>query len=185
MKHEHVLVVGGTGMLKGVTLRLSQHCRSLTLVARSLVSVRPVTNEFSPGCEAYELAASWDDSAAFVEAVHDHVAEVGAPSMVVAWVHESALGLRLAQMLAESGSACDFFQLRGSSAADPSKDPTKLGGGLPAHMRFHQVVLGFQIEESGSRWLRHDEIVAGTLEAIERAQEVFVVGTVRPWSMRP
>ncbi|NLG69565.1 MAG: hypothetical protein GX496_08420 [Firmicutes bacterium] len=52
-------------------------------------------------------------------------------------------------------------------------------------MRYREVILGFVVEPSGSRWLTHDGISPGVLEAIDRDAPRWIVGTVEPWSARP
>lgn len=47
------------------------------------------------------------------------------------------------------------------------------------------MVLGFRVEDDGSRWLTHEEISEGILAAIADPQPVQVIGTVTPWERRP
>ena len=52
-------------------------------------------------------------------------------------------------------------------------------------IRDSQAILGFVVEGGRSRWLTDAEIAAGVLAAIDGDEDPSVVGTVRPWTMRP
>ena len=47
------------------------------------------------------------------------------------------------------------------------------------------LALGFQLEGERSRWLTHEEISSGIIEALERQASRSIVGVVEPWEMRP
>ena len=40
-------------------------------------------------------------------------------------------------------------------------------------------------EGGRSRWLTHDEISQGVLDAIQVGEDVAIIGTVQPWEERP
>jgi hypothetical protein len=104
----------------------------------------------------------------------------------VAWFHNARLPA--AHRLAERVRG-RFFQVLGSRVADP-EHPGRLekaagvARGLPT-CRLQQVVLGFKVENGASRWLSHDEISGGVLEAIRTDRPHSVIGQVTPWSARP
>lgn len=50
---------------------------------------------------------------------------------------------------------------------------------------YHQVQLGFIIENNRSRWLTNEEISNGVINCIEVKSERFIVGTLTPWDKRP
>lgn len=50
---------------------------------------------------------------------------------------------------------------------------------------YHQVQLGFVVEQSRTRWLTHSEIAGGVIEAMMRNQAVYTVGTTHPPGLRP
>ncbi|CAH8705140.1 hypothetical protein M5W83_13510 [Paenibacillus thiaminolyticus] len=50
---------------------------------------------------------------------------------------------------------------------------------------YHQLQLGFVIEQSRSRWLTRSEIAGGVIEAMMRKQAVYTVGTMHPPELRP
>ena len=52
-------------------------------------------------------------------------------------------------------------------------------------LHYRRVILGFVVEGGKSRWLTHEEISGGVIEAVQKDAERYIVGTVEPWSMRP
>ncbi|MDG0872847.1 hypothetical protein L5D93_10210 [Paenibacillus thiaminolyticus] len=50
---------------------------------------------------------------------------------------------------------------------------------------YHQLQLGFVIEQSRTRWLTRSEIAGGVIKAMMRKQAVYTVGTAHPPELRP
>lgn len=185
IEHEHVLVVGGTGMLFAASMALTDRCRRLTSVARTERSLGRLDAALSgAACMHHLLPLDWSAPEAFLDGIARHVQSVGPPSLAVVWVHADALGPAVAAALAGDGMVCDFYQVRGSAVADSAAE-TPATADLPPCVRYRQVILGFRAEGGSSRWLSDAEISRGVLAAIERAEPVAVVGRVRPWSRRP
>lgn len=53
------------------------------------------------------------------------------------------------------------------------------------NIRYREIILGFVLEGDRSRWLTDAEISAGVLAAVDADQPRYIVGTVRPWHLRP
>lgn len=186
----HALVVGGTGMLAGASLALAGQGYQVSVVARRVGRIRQLARAAGvpAGC-LNPLALDYHDVKALSAGLCQAAASAGPFVLVVSWIHGSAVEAPLAVARAVSGGSvpCRFFDVLGSSAMDPSR----LGADRGARFRvlpnlaYHEVILGFVREPSGSRWLTHDEICAGVLTAIDQDAWRFVVGTVRPWSARP
>ena len=65
--------------------------------------------------------------------------------------------------------------------SDPSLIATTLRQRLPpSSITYHQVILGSVRASGGTRWLTNEEISAGVLDAIARAEPEYIVGTVQP-----
>lgn len=104
-----------------------------------------------------------------------------------AWSHNDSLGSKLATALASTLGTCAFFQARASAADNPAKrlDEQLQQPHLPVCIHYHQIVLGFSIDDDGSRWLRDGEVSTGVLAAIDYPQNVAVIGTVESQAHRP
>lgn len=185
---EHTLIIGGTGMLREATLALARRSHVLTAVSHSRSALRDLGQTLTGvACERRLLSLDWTRPAEFIVTLKRHVDTAGAPNLVVAWLHEPALGAVVANTVSVPGERCDFFHVLGSDAADPARELDTLAATLQprGELHYHQVILGFQKGEAGSRWLTHAEISAGVLEAIERRAPSHTVGLVSPWSDRP
>jgi len=176
----HALVVGGTGMLRGAVLGLARDV-DVTVVARG---ARRLDALRTASAAVHPVRADWRDAAAFAAALDGAVSARGPFSLAVAWIHSDAPDAPLEAARRVRGP---FFHVLGSAAADPSApDPGRraLFEGIPG-LTYHEVILGFVVEGSGSRWLTDAEITRGVLESVAAARPRFVVGTVEPWSARP
>jgi hypothetical protein len=175
-------------MLREATIELAQRSGLLTAVSHSRNALRDLGQALAgTPCERRLLSLDWGQRAEFLVSLKRHVAAAGAPSLVVAWLHDAALGPAVADAVALPGWRCDFYQVLGSDAADPGRSPAAHLGALEprSDLGYHRIVLGFQTTEAGSRWLTHEEISAGVLEAIQHRASDHTVGVVTPWSARP
>ena len=169
----HTLVVGGTGMLSGLCEALAGDGGRLSLLSRQ-----------ASGPDGF--ACDYYDPAGFSAALDAAVARSGPISLAVAWFH--TLKIEAPRLLAERVEG-RLFQVLGSAAADPShpwrlETAQKVAEGLPG-CDLRQVVLGFQIEAAGSRWLTHDEISDGVLDAVRSDRALTIIGQTKPWSAKP
>lgn len=186
--HSHIVVIGGTGMLFGVSRQLAADCRTLTSVARTDHSLRALDTAITPsGCTHRMLTADWIHADDFISSVANSVRESGPADLVLAWLHDDSLGPRLATALAPATTRCAFFQIRGSAARDPTQrtETVLRDWQCPPTMDYYQVILGFHADAAGSRWMRDDEICAGVLDAIAHPRTATIVGTITPWAARP
>ncbi|MFZ3007563.1 MAG: hypothetical protein WA047_15455, partial [Phenylobacterium sp.] len=169
----HTLVVGGTGMLSGLCEALAGDGGRLSLLSRQ-----------AAGPDGF--ACDYYDPAAFRGALDAAVARAGPINLAVAWFH--TLKIEAPRLLAERVDG-RLFQVLGSAAADPSH-PWRLETAREvardlASCELRQVVLGFKVEAAGSRWLTHDEISAGVLDAVRSDRALTIIGQTKPWSARP
>jgi len=184
--HEHILIIGGSGMLASASVSLAKRCKSLTSIARTTNSQSALDKRVSAVNPNHFLVQLDWNSSEFLGAISEHVKKQGCPSLVVAWFHNDDLGSDLAHALSQQCTIeIDMFQALGSSAADPSKAAGSTPHSLPDNIRHHRIVLGFKIENETSRWLTHSEICAGVISAIDQKSRTTIVGTVSPWSARP
>lgn len=173
----HALVVGGSGMLAGLSRSLLDVSDRVSVLARHADRVRAIAPAVEP------VICDYNDATALGEALRD----LPPPELVVAWIHGRAPQLRraLAAYVVPGGR---FVQVLGSAHGDPAH-PERLAEmaaaakALPIACR--AVVLGFAVEAGQSRWLSHEEISTGVFRAIMSDVPLAIVGTVEPWSARP
>jgi hypothetical protein len=175
------LVVGGSGMLAGLSLRLLDRCTRVSVLARNEARIRAISPAIHP------LVCDYSDESAVAGALAADARRHGAPELLVAWVHPKAPALRrrLAGAVAPGGR---LVQVLGSAHGDPAR-PDRLeamaeaAAGLP--IAYQAIVLGFVVEAGRSRWLTNDEISDGVLARLEKGVPLDHVGTLSPWSARP
>lgn len=169
-------------MLVGASIALAARSETMTSVARTRRSLSALDAEMADTVRVHQLLAlDWHAPERFVRAIERHVAATKPPDLVVAWIHEDGLAIRLAEALATPERPPTFVHVVGSASEDVRSDADVARAGLDAPetaLRYRQVVLGAHRTAGGMRWLTNDEISTGVLEAIEQGRDRFVVGVV-------
>lgn len=183
----HVLVVGGTGMLRAVAMELARRGHATTVIARSPEPLAEMAEQSGGG--VHPLALDYRDRDALEGGLRTAIDERGPLTLVVAWIHGSApdAPLAVARIAANGSTALRYVHVLGSAADDPSVPEPQRRAAFEAIDRlvYEEVILGFVQDADGSRWLTDDEIAAGVLTAIDAPAPRHVVGVTRPWSARP
>ena len=191
----HALVVGGSGMLRGVVLHLAGRGHVVSVVARRAEPLAALVDEAgASGGRVEPLSVDYGEDDRLRHEVVRAIAEHGPFALVVAWIRPGApKALDTTAECADAGageaaaSRCRFFRILGSAAADPALQRKGRGARYREMegLDYREIVLGFRIEGERSRWNSNEEIAAGVIEAIERDLDEHVVGVVRPWEMNP
>jgi hypothetical protein len=186
-QRQHALVVGGTGMLSRVSLELARRGYTTSVIARSPGPLAELVRE--SGGRVNPIAVDYRHTEKLVGELEQAVRAHGPIVLVVAWIHSVApeAPLAVARTAAAGGHRVDYFHVLGSAADDPSRpEPERRARfAAVAQLAYHEVILGFAVEEGTSRWLTDDEIASGVVAAIDRGAARWIVGTTRPWSARP
>jgi hypothetical protein len=177
MVPRRALVLGGTGMLAGVAAALLDDGWYVVLPSRRRPA-NPVTNGNSHG--ARWVAADWTLPAALADTARDALG--GPADLLVAWVHREVRAGVLRAVAPLLAADAPVVEVHGSASANP------VGGCPEPILNTHptqQVVLGYVRHAGRTRWLTHDEISAGVLDAVRRAlagkpSHVHQVGEFRP-----
>jgi len=150
----HVLVVGGTGMLALATRGLVSRGHAITSVAR-----RPV--ELGPG--VVSVSVDYRDTDTLRRELSRATQARGPIELAVCWIHTDApeAPRAVADALAPGARLVQVFGTR-VWPLEP----------VPIHIAYRQARLG----SLGGRWLTHDEISTGVLEAIDRDRPCSLVG---------
>ncbi len=180
MTRPHALVIGGTGMLRGVVIALARE-GPVSVVARTRHDIEVLARDAETVVPvSVDYRRTRDLEAALAAAA----AARGPFSTAVAWIHADAPDAALAAARTVRGP---FFHVLSSAAADPSRPEPGRRARFEAvpGITYHEVILGFVREGGRSRWLHNSEIARGVLDAVAAAAPRAVVGTVEPWSERP
>lgn len=181
---KHALVVGGTGMLAGVSLWLVEQGYHVSIIGRNKGRLERLKEQAAPHSGSMTpLAVDYCEGHALSDAIEQTIQRNGPIECVVSWIHATApTALSTIDLIVSRYAKGEWqlFHVR-SSTASISKTPAKVS----AKCDYHQIFLGFVLCAHGSRWLTHDEIVSGVISAIENGQTETVVGTLEPWERRP
>lgn len=187
MEGSHTLVIGGSGMLASLCLRLAKDGNTVSVVARDAARIQALANRAVPG-RIVSVIADYRDADAFDRALSEMTETHGRPDRVFCWVHDEVAPD--APLQAAGHVSGPFWHILGSAAGNPA-EPQFLSG---LQERFHrqrpsldyrQIVLGFVLEAGGSRWHTDAEISNGVYSAAQSDDALRVVGTIDPWSRRP
>jgi hypothetical protein len=161
MAAPRALILGGTGMLAGVATALLDDGWHVVLPSRRRPSL-PATNGNGHG--ARWVKADWTEPAALATAAREALG--GPADLLVAWVHQEIRAGVLRAVAPLLAAGAPVIEVHGSSSANPI-------GGCPdpvlADHPTQQVVLGYVRHAGRTRWLTHQEISAGVLDAVHRA----------------
>ena len=182
-----MLVVGGSGMLSGLCLRLAGEGCKVSVIARNPDRLQSLVDKAPPG-GILPVAVDYCDAQAFGRAL-DRLAgdHHGQPTQAIGWIHDEVAPDVPLQIADHVGT---FWHVMGSAAADPSEPRLladwrgRIGRRRPG-LDYRQIVLGFVVEAQRSRWLTDTEICDGVYDVIRNAQSASIVGTIAPWSRRP
>lgn len=177
MVARRALVLGGTGMLSGVAAALLDDGWHVVLPSRRRPA-SPATN--GSGRRARWVKADWTSPAALVDVSRDALGEPA--DLLVAWVHREVRASVLRSVSPLLAPGAPVVEVHGSASANPVGGcPDPILDGHPTQ----QVVLGYVRHAGRTRWLTHQEISAGVLDAVRRAlagkpSHVHQVGEFRP-----
>jgi molybdopterin-guanine dinucleotide biosynthesis protein A len=150
----HAVVVGGTGMLAAATRAFAARGHHVTSIARRTAGL---------GAGVTSLELDYRDSSALVEALAKATESRGPIELALCWIHTDAP--EAPRIVADAlAPGARFVQVFGTR-------PWPLET-VPLHVAYRQVLLG----SIKGRWLTHEEISAGVLEAVDRDRPVSVVG---------
>jgi len=186
MAIRHNLVIGGSGMLVGLCLRLAGEGGIVSVVARDLKRIQSLADQM-PG-RIFPALADYRNANAFACALSSASDEYGLPSRTFCWVHEEVAPD--APLQAADHVEGPFWHILGSAAGNPA-EPQVLSRWRERfqHRRpgldYRQIVLGFTLEAGASHWLTDAEISDGVYSAAQSDDVLSIVGTVTPWSRRP
>ncbi|WDL94117.1 short-chain dehydrogenase [Bacillus sp. HNR-4] len=178
----HALVIGGTGMLKRVSIWLCEQEFQVSIIGRDEVKLENVKRESAIPENITYLPLDYHNDDDVKVAIKSAIEQNGPITLVVAWIHSSAkdaLSL-ICRELDLSSETYEVFHILGSKASRIASQ--KIGG---TRCSYHRIILGFILEDTYARWLTHEEISDGVIKGIESKCNEWIVGRVEPWELRP
>lgn len=180
----HVLIVGGTGLLKRVSLFLAQHSNTVSVIARhreSLDQLASEAGELSDRINPIEL--DYQNIKQLQKQLKASVRKHGPIMLAVTWVHEDAPETRdtIAGFLNRTSPVCRYFHVQGSTT-DPQPIADAYKNMLARYQKvlYRRIILGFEVEKGFTRWLTEEEVGNGVIEAIRSDSREAVIGFPDP-----
>ncbi|ACQ69142.1 short chain dehydrogenase [Exiguobacterium sp. AT1b] len=169
MNRKHILIVGGTGMLAELTSYLAIE-QDVTVIGRDKEKMASIVQRNPETC--HPLIVDYREEEALSNALQRAVKQRGPFDRVIAWVHRGSG--RAMQLILNHSENSEVIHILGSRA-NPEYEKRCLC--LNAQQTYRQVQLGEMHEMASVRWLTHDEIVKGVLDAMQNQDDYRLIGT--------
>lgn len=175
-------------MLFEVSRRLAYNYNTISVIGRNpqrFEALRRVTIHLKGNLNPIML--DYRDSIVLKDNINTSIERYGNISLVVSWIHNIArdTGSVITEIINSRGEKFRYFDILGSSHANPASDCPYPEFSLLENINYRQVVLGFKIDEDHSRWLTDEETSEGVMKAIDDDTEYSIIGTITPWEKRP
>ena len=179
----HSLVIGGTGMLRPVSVYLARQGHTVSVIARNrdrLFELIKETNR-EPGV-INTIPLDYADTDLLTMKLEEAIAILGPITTAVSWIHSTApeASMTIADIINRQVDICRFFDLVGSA----NQDPENLDNGREdlfrayERIRYRRIILGHIVEDGGKRWLTNREISDGIISALESDTAETIIGSI-------
>jgi len=177
-------------MLFDASLYVAKMSTVTTMIARTPSKLQQLKSDTAQlNSLINPIALDYTDSDQLISQLECSIDQHGPVELAVLWIHSTAPDApsAIGSLVNKTSKHAKIYHVRGSSVANPNKLDYDNHQSLRElkNVAFHEIILGFVVEESRSRWLTNKEISQGVIEAIENEAEKFVVGAVEPWGARP
>ncbi|WP_407269120.1 short-chain dehydrogenase [Radiobacillus sp. PE A8.2] len=179
-KNKHALVIGGTGMLAGVTRWLAESSYIVSVIGRNPVKHEKLKQFVTDSGRVNSLVVDYEDLIDLSEKLTASIVKYGPISLVVCWCQSDKAIATVSRLVAEQVDGWAMHHVKGSR-----KYFEKEHLNLPDNCKYHDLYLGFVILGDTSRWLTDEEISTGVVRSIRENTKSIVVGTLQPWEKRP
>jgi NAD(P)-dependent dehydrogenase (short-subunit alcohol dehydrogenase family) len=171
---EHVLIIGGSGLLREVSKDFAEQGKVVSVVARDKAKIVEMVAETqkAPGL-INPIAIDYTDVPALQAKLVEAAAHLGPPVITVAWVNPEAFMARqsIAGFLNDRASGSRMYDLLCGQSGS--------AGLLSAHsfkIMYHRIIIGSISETDDSRRPNKEEIRNGIFNAISQNKQEFVIG---------
>jgi hypothetical protein len=180
---KHILIVGGTGMLREAVMELAREASIVSVIARNYEGLDTLDRDAQKkGWKINPLPVDYRDADLLKRHLENAVNRYGPVTTAVVWVHSDAP--EALDVIAEILDAkCKVFYIGGSSLRDRTVADVKATSPFKKS-KLRLVTLGFIVENGSSRWLTNAEISAGVVEAFKSDSDK-VVGQLQPAGQKP
>lgn len=179
---KHALVIGGSGMLAKVSSWLADHYEKVSVVGRNQHKLNQLVRRSK---KIVPISVDYYDQDQFRREIRHAIESDGSFEVVVAWIHSQEkliIDIVSDEIQSVSNYPWSLYHVLSSSS---NLEEILVELDVSDICDYHQIQLGFVIENNRSRWLTHEEISDGVIYAIQSRAKKHLVGTLTPWSQRP
>lgn len=184
---KHVLIIGGTGMLRGTSKYCIEQGNIVTILARNQWRLDSLRSEYPyKKGRIWTISQDYRDSKQALAQVKEAADMYVHIDLAVLWIHNTGrrFSEQVKKFLLSHHPKTKVYQLWGSSTVNPLEmSRTKWRKSYPE--RYREIFLGYRQDGSSSRWLTNREISEGTIRAIEEDAPEYVIGKIEPWTQNP
>lgn len=185
----HALIVGGTGMLKGVSHYFTRHGYIVSVIARNPVGLNKIIESKSEHGFINPVRVDYSDYYLLEEKLKSAIDNYGKIETAVSWIHNTALEAPyiIADVLNNQNVKCKYIHVLDCEYSLPTKENENLHYTFErfVNLIYKKIILGFIIEDETTRWLTDTEISNGVVDGIINEKDTFIVGKVEPWEKKP
>lgn len=171
---EHVLIVGGSGLLREVSKDFAEQGKVVSVIARDKARIVEMISETqkAPGL-INAIAVDYTDVPALQAKLVEAAAHLGPPVMTLAWVDPEAFMAHqaIAGFLNDHASGSRMYDLLCGQSGS--------AGLLSAHnfkIMYHRIVIASVGGGNNSHRPDNEEIRNGIFEAIRQNKQEFIIG---------
>lgn len=181
----HVIVVGGTGMLREVSLFLAKHDNTVSVIGLEHEDLRKLALEAQKfNGRINPILVDYRDRQALEDGLREAMRFFGPLTLAVAWISPDALpgaANTLAEVISAHSPVCRYFQVL-PSAGISAKDRRFLDNPFPGleKILYRKILLGFKVEQGMSVFLSNHEISDGVIQAVRNDRRDAVIGNADP-----
>ena len=177
----HVLIIGGSGMLKETSISLASKYDYVTVIGRNKKKMEALINQCN---NINPLYLDYHDTSNLKLEIEEQIRKLGHIDLIVAWVHSTAPNalFTIINVVSKQRNNWNLVHILGSSS---NLETIRKNISVPENCTYSQVQLGFVRENNQTRWLTNIEISSGVIKAISQKEANYIVGTIEPWEQHP
>lgn len=180
MTRKHVLIIGGTGMLKDVSLWFAGLGIKVSVIGRSRRKHLDLVEESANPELINSLILDYNNLSLLEKYVKNAIEKYGPISTVVSWTPSLPSLEIVNKIISELSCEWKLYQIKGSRRY--FKDDIL---NISSNCEHRSIYLGFIIEDNHSRWLTNKEIAEGVITSIKEDRTESIIGRLHPYENRP
>lgn len=185
----HILITGGTGMLKDAALFFAKHSFTVSVIGRNQLRLDELINQKTETGFINPIKVDYKNYEMLEEKIISAVDSHGIIDTSIHWIHSKApeAPYVIAGILNKQNIKSKFYHILGCEFANPHLKGAEVESSFERfeNLIYRKIILGFVNENNSARWLTNYEISNGVIDAVSSERNLFIVGAVSPWSLRP